>query len=139
MYLQLPFSPTPRGRPRFNFTSGHAYKNPKSRKFEDELRDYIIMNFNIETHDGPLCADIKFTIKRPKSVKRQFPSVKPDVDNLAKPILDVIQKCGIIKNDSQIINLNLKKEYGERDLIEVSLSKIDETTANRYRRDKAKR
>lgn len=36
---------------------------------------------------------------------------KPDVDNLAKCVLDGLEKAGVIKNDSIVTDLLLHKRY----------------------------
>lgn len=35
-----------------------------------------------------------------------------DLDNITKPILDILQLNGNIKNDKQIVKLNLEKSFG---------------------------
>ena len=36
-------------------------------------------------------------------------STQPDYDNLSKPVCDVLEKCGIIKNDSRICTAHVRK------------------------------
>ena len=51
------------------------------------------------------------------------PIVKPDVDNVAKSILDALN--GIIYlDDKQIIELNIKKIYAETSWTEVKIEEI---------------
>lgn len=38
-----------------------------------------------------------------------------DLDNICKPILDILQLNGNIKNDKQIVELNLKKQFGAKE------------------------
>lgn len=38
-----------------------------------------------------------------------------DLDNITKPILDILQRNGNIQNDSQIIELSLKKSFNHKD------------------------
>lgn len=48
-----------------------------------------------------------------------------DLDNICKPILDILQLNGNIKNDKQIVELNLKKEFGSSEnIIEIEISEI---------------
>lgn len=66
--------------------------------------------------DGPLRVWLTFVMLRPKSIpakKRPHPVVKPDVENLSKAICDAIRGV-IYVDDSQIIELHLRKEYGEQ-------------------------
>jgi Holliday junction resolvase RusA-like endonuclease len=62
--------------------------------------------------DQPLEMSVIFTLEKPKSVKREQPTVPPDLDKLARAIGD---SCtGILYNDdAQIVRLNLIKQYGE--------------------------
>lgn len=54
---------------------------------------------------------IVFTIKKPKSVKRNYPTVKPDVDNFLKSLLDALNQIAY-EDDAQIIEINASKKYG---------------------------
>ena len=62
--------------------------------------------------DQPLEMSVIFTLEKPKSVKREQPTVPPDLDKLARAIGD---SCtGILYNDdAQIVRLTLVKQYGE--------------------------
>ena len=60
---------------------------------------------------GPLSVIVVFTIKRPKSVKREYPTVKPDVDNFLKASLDALNGIAY-DDDAQIIEINASKKYG---------------------------
>ena len=54
------------------------------------------------------------TGKYSKVLKNNAPmlhSVKPDADNLAKLVLDVLENAGFYKNDSQICQLQIEKLY----------------------------
>lgn len=48
-----------------------------------------------------------------------------DLDNITKPILDILQKNGNIKNDKQITVLNLKKVFGsEKNIIGIEIKEV---------------
>jgi len=72
----------------------------------------------------PLMVRLVFYMPRPKKhfrtgkyskvLKNNAPmlhSVKPDADNLAKLVLDVLENAGFYKNDSQICQLQIEKLY----------------------------
>ena len=63
--------------------------------------------------DQPLEMSVIFTLTKPKSVKREQPTVPPDLDKLARAIGD---SCtGILYNDdAQVVKLRLHKQYGEQ-------------------------
>lgn len=61
--------------------------------------------------DEPLIVRFMFSLKRPPSVKRPYPSVRPDVDNLTKGTCDAITEAGIWRDDGLIICEMLSKAY----------------------------
>lgn len=66
-----------------------------------------------------------FVFERPKSVKRAAPSVKPDVDKLARALLDGVTDSGIWKDDSQVTDLHVEKVYGDAPGVHVVISRAD--------------
>ena len=50
-----------------------------------------------------------------------FTSRRQDIDNILKPILDLLQKNGVIENDSQIVVLNVEKYRCKRDGEKVTI------------------
>ena len=67
--------------------------------------------FEIDPQTGPIAVTIWFHIERPKTVKRTHPTVKPDIDKLARAILDACTNGGAWDDDSQVIELSLRKVY----------------------------
>ncbi|MBK5238851.1 MAG: RusA family crossover junction endodeoxyribonuclease [Actinomycetales bacterium] len=61
--------------------------------------------------EGPLALAVAFGMPRPKTVKREHPSVKPDLDKLVRAISDSL--TGIVyKDDAQIVCLDVIEIYG---------------------------
>lgn len=74
-----------------------------------------------ELLDGALLLDVSFFLPKPKSVKRRYPTVKPDVTKLLRGVEDAM--TGIVyRDDSQIVVQVASKHYGEpaRTLIRVT-------------------
>ena len=75
-------------------------------------------------HEQPLTcgceAIIWFFFKRPKSVKRSRHTVRPDIDKLARTILDALTGV-VFKDDSLIYQLTTNKQYANYDgaIIEI--------------------
>lgn len=60
--------------------------------------------------DAPLHVTVEFIVPRGTSVTRAFPTVRGDLDNLLKSVLDAGN--GVIwKDDAQIISLKASKLY----------------------------
>lgn len=63
---------------------------------------------------GPLVLRLLFTLPRPVSIsamKRPYPIVRPDVDNLVKPTHDALTDSGVWKDDALIISEITSKAY----------------------------
>jgi Holliday junction resolvase RusA-like endonuclease len=62
--------------------------------------------------DAALVLQITFCLPRPASVKREHPTVAPDLDKLVRAAGDAL--TGIVwVDDSQIVNLHAWKRYGK--------------------------
>jgi crossover junction endodeoxyribonuclease RusA len=74
---------------------------------------------------GPVAATVVFLMPRPKEHYRsgQFaavvkesaplhPATRPDVDKLARAVLDALKMSGAIKDDGQVVTLAAVKAYG---------------------------
>jgi Holliday junction resolvase RusA-like endonuclease len=114
----------PKGRPRFT-RFGHAYTPKKTRDFEKALQSEAIRQNGKILLEGPLTVSISFYFKKPKSAKRQFPSVRVDLDNLIKATLDSMNGIAF-KDDSQICEIYAKKCYGILPMILLSIGPLEE-------------
>lgn len=120
-------TPKPQPRPR-------AYRRGASaRVYNPDTADgwKMLVGIEAEKHapeeplSGPLSVSICFDMPRPKShygtgrnagkIKVSAPenwhTQRPDVDNLAKAVLDVMTEAGIWYDDDQISELSLTKEW----------------------------
>lgn len=79
----------------------------------------------VRIEDVAVRVEATFVFERPKSVKRPAPSVKPDVDKLARALLDGITDSGIWKDDSQVTDLHVEKVYGAAPGVHVVISRTD--------------
>lgn len=121
----IPIKPETKERARV--FRGRGIDTPRNRKFKRDVRTYLNAKYKGKSCDGPIEMLAVFFLKKPKSVKRKNHSVKPDLDNLAKALLDAISndktyKSGLITNDSRIYRLHLEKHYSQHEGI---LLKID--------------
>lgn len=79
----------------------------------------------VRLEDVPVRVEATFVFERPKSVKREAPSVKPDVDKLARALLDGVTDAGVWKDDSQVTRLEVEKVYGAAPGVHVVISRAD--------------
>jgi Holliday junction resolvase RusA-like endonuclease len=82
--MWIPFAPVPKGRPRFG--KGRAYTPLKTKNYEQMIRDFVAAHHVIKQPlSGPLGITMVFFLKN-KYVR--YHDIKPDLDNLAKAVLD---------------------------------------------------
>lgn len=79
----------------------------------DEIRKEMdIQNFG-HPMVGPVEVKATFYLERPKTVKRDSPSVRPDVDKLLRALLDALTQSGVIGDDAQVCRVYADKTYAE--------------------------
>jgi crossover junction endodeoxyribonuclease RusA len=66
----------------------------------------------MEPLEGAVEVAIVFLMPRPKTVQRATPHVRPDVDKLARAVLDGLTGSAFA-DDAQVVKLEAVKKYGE--------------------------
>lgn len=119
------------GRPRFSYKMGRMYTPSATQKFEQKVKNAFLEKYKLEKLlEKPIKALIIVEIEPPKSIskKKRFELIeevisytkKPDIDNIAKIILDALNGIAY-KDDSQICRLEIYKRYGYENKIIVKL------------------
>jgi crossover junction endodeoxyribonuclease RusA len=67
--------------------------------------------------------ELDFVMSKPKSAKRAFPSVKPDLDKLIRAVLDGLTGVAF-EDDSQVILIQSSKTYGEKQGVWIRIEQI---------------
>jgi Holliday junction resolvase RusA-like endonuclease len=68
--------------------------------------------------DGPVIIDVLFCLSKPKTVKRDLPTVAPDLDKLQRAIGDALSvDCDFLKDDAQVVEWHSRKIYGDAGVI----------------------
>jgi len=130
--LSMTIIPKPKERPRAAIIGGHArIFTPKTTEaYEKEIRAaWIKQNGNVP-EEYPMRARIYFGLPIPKSetkknkvqmlARKIFPTKKPDLDNMAKAVLDALNGVAY-KDDCQIVTMLSKKNYAEVPYVKVIL------------------
>src|SRR5690606_15272597 len=65
-----------------------------------------------EPFEGAVAVAIEFRLPQPKTVRRDLPSVRPDVDKLVRSTLDALTTAQVFLDDSQVCDLYATKRYG---------------------------
>jgi len=69
----------------------------------------------------PIAITMKFRVKRPKSVKREHPTVAPDLDKYIRGVNDGLTGVAFA-DDSQIIKIVATKEYSDTPGVDIEVS-----------------
>jgi len=112
------------------FSSGRVYRSKDGTNYRNNLVMLAKQSAPREPLSGPLQADVTFVLQRPKALKvgaRQYAPVRPDRDNLLKPLFDSLTKSAWWIDDAQICKGETIKTYGatgEAPCIEINVSKL---------------
>lgn len=127
MKLFIAGNPTPQGSKRIVPTKAGPRmietNDARKRTWREDVRA-AVRSVRHETFDtgegddswfgGPVELDVTFWLRRPASIsarKRPHPSVKPDVDKLARGLLDPLVQMGVLTDDACVVDLTVRKRY----------------------------
>lgn len=72
-----------------------------------------------EPWDGPCALDLVFYLPRPKRPRWTWPAVRPDLDKLARAVMDALcprdPDLRVLAEDSRVIELHAIKHYADGD------------------------
>lgn len=119
-------------RPRFN--GKFAYTPKETVNYENWVKACYIEKYkNEKPFEKALEVNIIATFEPPKSISnkkrkeliegKKGYTKKKDVDNISKIILDGLNKLAY-KDDAQVVELYIKKEYGENDNVYVEIEEV---------------
>ncbi len=118
-------------RPRVNMYTCRVYTPNKTKDYEFLVQQYFRMKYpKYETLKGRISINIIAYLKIPKSTSKTkiqemlenkiSPTKKPDVDNIAKSILDAMNGL-VFEDDNQVSKISVEKRFAleEKAVIEV--------------------
>lgn len=79
--------------------------------------------FGFKPISNAVKVEMDFVMLKPKSAKRAFPSVKPDLDKLIRAVLDGLTGVAY-EDDSQVILIQATKTYGENQGVWIKIEQI---------------
>lgn len=128
--LHLDINPVPKGRPRFSKVGGfvRSYTPKKTSDYEATVRQAAQQAMTREPLETPLEAFLYFRLPIPKSYPKkrvqaclsglERPTKKPDLDNLAKSVLDGLNGV-VYLDDSQLVSLHITKVYDHNPGVDI--------------------
>lgn len=138
-------APIPKGRPRFRTIRANGneftqtYTPSKTRAYETHVRvtaTGVMQGQQLEALVGPLGVTMAVFLPVPKSWPKkrrqnaleglELPTPKPDLDNVAKAVLDGLQGI-LFADDSQLCEMVLTKRYAEHPGVIVDVYSLIDT------------
>ena len=133
--ITVPGEPVGKGRPKFT-KKGHAYTPEKTRDYEEKvalLYKCAANGFRFPRH-VPVDVRIRafFPIPASDSNRQRIrkltgivrPCKTPDTDNIAKAILDSINKIAY-EDDAQVVDIQIRKFYSDNPRVEVVIQEAE--------------
>lgn len=107
-----------KGKPRPRFTkAGFAYMPKAYEGYEESIAD-AYRKAGGRLREGPVNVEITYRRRlpasRPKKVTREPDLGKPDVDNVAKAVLDALNGVAYV-DDAQVVELRIRKQRRRRE------------------------
>lgn len=126
----VPGMPRGKGRPRFT-RDGHAYTDGQTRDYETLVRQCYQQAAGTYDFPGAVCLSVRIVLPVPGSDSRRVrtdkligcipPTRKPDVDNVAKIVMDALNGAAWA-DDKQVTQLSVAKFYGSEARVEVCVT-----------------
>lgn len=117
----IPGKPVGKGRPRF--FRGHAVTPKETREYEEDVGFFCKLAAPGVKLTGNISVVITAYYPIPKSYTKKArsliaclmkrPTVKPDLDNVVKVVLDGLTKVGLWSDDSLVVDLRAAKFYDD--------------------------
>ena len=119
-------------RPRVNMYTGMVYTPNKTKDYELFVQQSFKMKYpRFEQLQGRISIEIIAYLKIPKNTSKKnielmikneiSPTKKPDVDNIAKSILDAMNKF-VFKDDNQVSKIMIEKRYAEEEKVHIKVT-----------------
>lgn len=130
-----------RARTFYNQRAGHMssvtpektvlYENLVKTRYLESIEKQMLP---FQTLEGPLAVHISAYYEPPKSTSKKnytkmmdcsiLPTKKPDIDNIAKVVLDALNGIAY-KDDTQVVNLNVIKRYSQEAYVKVKIERVE--------------
>lgn len=121
-------------RPRVNMNTGRVYTPNRTKDYEELVQQSFRIKYpQYEMIKNRIGIDIIAYFKIPKGTSKEntnkmlngelSPTKKPDIDNIAKSILDAMNRF-VIYDDNQVVKISVEKKYNTEDKTYVRIYEI---------------
>ena len=132
IYFRIPGKAVGKGRPRFT-KNGHTFTPDSTRDYEKLVRLLYQSKCKEEPTDEPVIVNINvyttpaksLSKKKKAELMKKLPMKKPDLDNVAKIILDALNEVAWV-DDTQVVSLSVRRVWSDEEYVCVTIIKEDE-------------
>ena len=118
-------------RPRINTYTYNIYTPNKTKDYEQYIQQNFKIKYpNYKMIEGRISIEIIAFLEIPKNTSKKksiemlegtiSPTKKPDIDNIAKSVLDALNKF-VFKDDNQVTRIMVEKKYSKIEKIYVKI------------------
>lgn len=110
--------PAPQGSKRYVGNGRFIEASSKLKPWRSAVADAVFLEF-VRSGDEtpftePVVVEATFRMPKPKTVKRLWPSIAPDLDKLQRALGDAMSvDAGLIEDDALIVGWHSRKVYAE--------------------------
>lgn len=122
--FEIAGEPVGKERPRKG-KYGNIYTPNASKHYEQEVEEAYNNVTDYYKFDGAVYVRIDAYMKIPQRTKLKYPTKKPDADNIAKIIMDGLNKAAW-DDDKQVVKLVVNKFWSNQPRVEVKIEEIVE-------------
>lgn len=125
-----------KARPRFNTYTKATYTPQKTKNYEEIIKNTFQEKYGFKINPSAneiyIKIDVEFAPPESYSKKKKAELIdwkqgymhKPDVDNIAKAVLDALN--GVVwLDDKQVVGLLVLKAYGKEDKINIEIIEVE--------------
>lgn len=117
--------PVPQGSMRHVGNGRIISKSPKLKSWRQEVARVVREQVGEPCYLYPVSVTAIFNIRKPSSVKRDLPSVPPDLDKLQRAIGDALSiDVKYLNDDAQICEWRVKKVYNSRPSVIIRVKSL---------------
>ncbi len=139
MYFTVEGKIKGKGRPRFNRQTGSVYTPAETKEYESIIAStYVILNGKRIPKGTPVDIYIFACFAIPKSwpkdrrerclLDQEKPLKKPDIDNIAKIVLDALNGVAY-DDDTQVVTCRCEKHYANAERLSIFVGRHEENRA----------
>lgn len=110
---------------RIDFRSRRTYKSKQLLEVEAMYKALLRPYAPEQPAEGGILVEIDFLYKATKKLRPLPRLARPDVDNMAKTVLDIMTQLHFWNDDSQVVFLADGKEYSDHNEIYIKAMEVD--------------